>query len=317
MATTTKSTLKKTTKKPASKSKKPTTKSTTKANVTTKKVSKSVETKKTVSSNKVEPVKKPKVSDKFSILNKWNWVMAGLHALQAVAVIVLAKNTLFPVSTNYITLDSIASTDSNPVLVGATRHLFDVNLAYIVAAFFIMSALAHLYIVTVYKNKYAKGLEKGINKVRWYEYGISASTMMLGIAMLSGVADLSTLVLIFVGTLVMNLCGLIMEVHNQTTQKTNWLSYIVGTIAGLGPWIVVGIYFWGASVYGTGIPTFVYYIYASIFVFFSSFAVNMYLQYRGKGKWADYLYGEKVYMILSLVAKSALAWQIFAGTLRP
>jgi len=31
----------------------------------------------------------------------------------------------------------------------------------------------------------------------------------------------------------------------------------------------------------------------------------------------DYLYGERAYIILSLVAKSLLAWQIFVGTLRP
>ena len=78
------------------------------------------------------------------------------------------------------------------------------------------------------------------------------------------------------------------------------------------------MYLWGANYYGEGdIPTFVYYIYASIFVFFSSFAVNMWLQYKRKGRWSEYLYGEKAYMILSLVAKSALAWQVFAGTLRP
>jgi len=35
------------------------------------------------------------------------------------------------------------------------------------------------------------------------------------------------------------------------------------------------------------------------------------------GKWKDYLYGERVYILLSLVAKSALAWQVFFGTLRP
>jgi len=50
---------------------------------------------------------------------------------------------------------------------------------------------------------------------------------------------------------------------------------------------------------------------------FGGFAVNMYLQYKKKGRWADYLYGERLYMILSLVAKTALAWQIFAGSLRP
>jgi hypothetical protein len=54
-----------------------------------------------------------------------------------------------------------------------------------------------------------------------------------------------------------------------------------------------------------------------MFIFFSSFAVNMYLQYKKKGAWANYLYGERAYMILSLVAKTVLAWQVFAGALRP
>jgi hypothetical protein len=43
----------------------------------------------------------------------------------------------------------------------------------------------------------------------------------------------------------------------------------------------------------------------------------MILQYKQVGKWKDYLYGEKVYIILSLVAKTLLAWQVFIGTLRP
>jgi hypothetical protein len=81
---------------------------------------------------------------------------------------------------------------------------------------------------------------------------------------------------------------------------------------------VIGIYFWAGNTYGVGeIPTFVYYIYASIFLFFNSFAINMILQYKKIGNWQDYLYGERVYIILSLLAKSALAWQVFAGTLKP
>ena len=58
-----------------------------------------------------------------------------------------------------------------------------------------------------------------------------------------------------------------------------------------------------------------YGIFFSLFVFFNSFAINQVLQYRKTGKWADYLYGEKVYVVLSLTAKSALAWQVFGGTL--
>jgi hypothetical protein len=61
----------------------------------------------------------------------------------------------------------------------------------------------------------------------------------------------------------------------------------------------------------------VYLIFVSLFVFFNSFAANMLLQYRQVGPWRSYLFGESVYILLSLVAKSLLAWQVFANTLVP
>lgn len=324
MATTKKSTTKPKTKKSAVSKKtavkksKAVSKSAASVNKTsTKKVVKSA----VKTSESKAPIKKTKSKSAWTMMQKlniWNWTMAALHLAQGIAVVVLSQDRLFPVTTNYLTLDTIADSTDAPTLVPAMRNLFDVNLAYVVAAFFFMSAIAHLYIATVYRKKYELNLSNGMNKARWFEYGISASTMMLGIAMLAGVSDLSTLVMIFGATSVMNLMGLMMEVHNQTTAKTNWLSFLIGTKSGLLPWITVGLYIWGSNQYGEGdIPTFVYYIYGSMFVFFSSFAINMYLQYRKKGKWADYLYGERAYMILSLVAKSLLAWQVFAGALRP
>ena len=299
-----------------SRAKKPTT---AKAKVKKPVAKKSASSSSKTTSKKVTKNVGKKKKSVFEKLNEWNWIMAILHAAQGVAVVILSRaDSLFPVTTNYLTTDELASGEGAPVLVSAQESLFDVNLAYLVAAFFFMSSIAHLVIATVYRKKYEADLEKGINKARWIEYGISASTMMVAIGMLSGISDLSTLLMLFGATLVMNLLGLVMEVHNQKAKKTNWLSYIIGTIAGLGPWVVVGLYLWGANAYGSGdIPTFVYFIYGSIFVFFMSFAVNMYAQYKRVGKWNDYLYGEKAYMILSLVAKSALAWQVFAGTLRP
>lgn len=76
---------------------------------------------------------------------------------------------------------------------------------------------------------------------------------------------------------------------------------------------------WQTGQAGTGnaIPGFVYGILVSLFVLFNCFAVVQYLQYRRIGRWRDYLYGEWTYIVLSLIAKSALAWQIFAGTLIP
>lgn len=256
---------------------------------------------------------KPKKEITIKSLVRLNIIAAVLHTIQGVLVLVLAKSSTLPITSSYLTFNN-----STNQLDSATRNIFDVNLAYFVAAFFFMSAIAHLIIVTIYRKKYESDLKLGINKARWYEYSISASTMMLAIALLSGIYDASSLIMIFSLVAIMNLMGLVMELWNQTTKKTTWLSFIIGCFAGIVPWIVFVIYVVGASMYGSGnIPTFVYYIYGSIFIFFNIFALNMWLQYKKVGPWKNYLYGERVYIILSLVAKSALAWQVFAGTLRP
>lgn len=252
-------------------------------------------------------------------LNNWNKRLAVLHALQGVAVLALSKAASWPVVTSFLTQDTAASKIAErPILAVANHAVFSINLAHLVALFFFISAIAHAVIATKYRGTYESNLKKGINKARWIEYSLSASVMMVAIALLSGINDLSSLIMIFTLNLLMNSMGLVMELKNQGAKKIDWLTYRLGCVAGIVPWIVFALYVIGSNVYGSGgIPTFVYFIYGSMFVFFNSFALNMYLQYAKKGKWADYLYGERVYMLLSLVAKTALAWQVFFGALRP
>jgi hypothetical protein len=56
-------------------------------------------------------------------------------------------------------------------------------------------------------------------------------------------------------------------------------------------------------------------VYAAIVVFCSAMAINIYMSLRGRGRWADYSFTERVFMLLAWAAKSAIAWQIFAGIL--
>lgn len=253
------------------------------------------------------------VTKKLQNLRKYNLIAAGLHFAQAVLILILAKDFTLPVNVAYLKFNP-ASQNLTP----ATENIYNLPLVWLIVAFLFLSFFFHILIATIGRRSYEKNLKKGINKFRWIEYSFSASTMMLAISMLVGIYDAASLIMVFSLVMIMNLCGLIMEVHNQTTQKTNWISYVVGCLAGIIPWVVVGLYFWSAAEYGGGnIPSFVYWIYVSIFIFFNCFAINMILQYKKVGPWKDYLFGEKVYIILSLVAKSALAWQVFAGTLRP
>lgn len=247
-----------------------------------------------------------------SSLKHLNLSMSAIHAFQAGLVLLLSRQFLLPISGSYLAFNK-----SSQTLEPASKILFNLSLPALIATFFLISSITHLVIGTFYNKRYNSDLKKGINKARWVEYAFSASIMMVAISLLVGIYDLASLIMIFSLTAVMNLCGYIMEVHNQTTQKTRWLSYYVGCLAGAIPWLVVALYMFLGASNGSKAPTFVYWIFVSIFVFFNCFAINMILQYKKIGPWKNYLYGERAYIILSLVAKSLLAWQVFAGTLRP
>jgi len=265
-------------------------------------------TTKTVTNSDVNVTEK-----KIKGLRTFNVVMGFLHLVQGIFMILISNDTTYPIFTNYLTFNTQTFTlTPNPTL------LYNLPFGPAVAAFLLISAVAHFSLATFGYRWYVENLKKGMNPARFYEYALSSSLMIVLIGMLVGIWDLGSMILAFGINAMMNLFGLLMELHNQTTKKTDWTAYIFGSIAGIFPWIVIVMYFAGAlSSTDAKPPAFVYAIVPTIFVFFSIFAVNMVLQYKKVGPWKDYLFCERVYIILSLVAKTALAWQIFAGTLAP
>jgi hypothetical protein len=249
----------------------------------------------------------------YGRLRLFNLAMGTLHLLQGGAMLLLSNDSTLPLRTTFL--------DSDPQreeIVTLTNTVFDLRLGPLVAVFLLISAAAHYLLASPGIHPwYVSNLRKHINYVRWYEYAFSSSLMIVVIAMLSGMFDLPSLVLIFALNATMIFFGLMMELHNQTTDKTNWTAFNLGVFAGIVPWVVIFWYFSGAVANSEdAVPKFVYGIIASLFVFFNVFAVNMVLQYRKIGPWRDYLFGERMYILLSLFAKSALAWQVFSGTLR-
>lgn len=250
----------------------------------------------------------PALEPRLKSLKAWNWSMAFLHAIQGSVMLAISSNFALPVTSAFLKFDE-ASRTLNPVL----QTLTTLRIGPLVAGFLFLSAAVHLASALGFTT-YMKNIMRGINPARWIEYSFSSSLMIVVISMLVGIYDIVSLLALFFLNMMMILFGWVMEVHNQTTKKTNWLSFWFGCLAGIIPWIGVSIYLFGTA---SNPPIFVYWIYLSMFLFFNCFAINMILQYKKVGKWQDYLYGERAYMILSLVAKSLLAWQVFAGTLRP
>ncbi len=247
---------------------------------------------------------------------KFNVIMGGLHLLQAFLMTYLALNFQKAIDFKPMITTSYLTFDANIMqLVPEVTDWMTIPFALIASSFLFISAFFH-FLIVIKKDNYLQDLNNGINKYRWYEYALSSSIMIVLIAVLFGVYDLGSLILIFGLNATMNLFGLLMERLNQYTSKTDWTPFLFGSFAGIIPWIIIIMYGFGNS-NPSEVPFFVYAIFVSYLFFFNLFPLNMILQYKKIGKWKDYLYGEYVYIILSLVAKTVLIWLIFFGIMQP
>ena len=253
-------------------------------------------------------------ADVTAKLRRWNLAAAGLHFVTGL-VIVLIGDRDFGLPVTSFNINGPPGTD---LANGVFNEVFSFPLALGVAAFSFLSALFHL-IVVVADQRYHHELERGRNRFRWVEYSLSSTLMIVLIAMVTGITDIAALIAIAFVNAAMILFGWIMEMVSRPGPDAWWTPFWFGCVAGIGPWtaIVVSIIANVSVDGGEGPPAFVYGIIVTIFVFFNCFAVTQWLQYRRIGKWADYVHGEKTYIVLSFVAKSALAWQIFGNTLIP
>lgn len=260
----------------------------------------------------------PQSNISFASLKKLNIYAGILHLISGLIVLAAGlaltwNRDLYTFYLNFDVSPSVFKVMPDPQIAVTLTYL-----GVILASFPLISAAAHFIIAFVKNKEYEENLKKGMNPYRWYEYALSSSIMIVLIATFTGVWDLWSLVMIFILNALMNLFGLEMEKLNQYTKKVDWSNYIFGCIAGFTPWAVMAAYFVAAlGSSATKPPTFVYLTLAVYFVLFCSFAVNMILQYKGVGKWKDYLYGERTYIVLSFVAKVLLTWLVFAGVFSP
>ena len=244
-------------------------------------------------------------------LRKLNIYAGLLHTAQMAAVLMMSNDFALPINATYMA-GPPGSTFAPQVT------LFETPIGLTVAIFLGLSALAHFIVASPrFFPRYSAGLAAQRNYFRWVEYSISSSVMVVLIAQVTGVADVVAIISLFGVNASMILFGWLQEKY-ENPGNGGWLPFIFGCIAGAVPWLALLFYVF--SIGGVGeesAPTFVYFIVLTIFLFFNSFALVQWLQYKKVGRWSNYLNGERTYITLSLLAKSALAWQIFANTLIP
>ena len=244
----------------------------------------------------------PSIERRLDKLRVWNIVVGLILAVQAFLIALLTNSFSLPVTATFM--------DGPPGTAPKLHHLFNIATGWGVFAFLAVSAVALLILASppVYPW-YKRNLLQTQNYGRWIEYFFSSSIMIVLISQITGISDIAALLAIFGINGCMILFGALQEKYEKPGNN-GWLPFWFGSFAGIIPWIAIVIYVWAPGLIVSP-PGFVYGIIASLFIFFNCFAVNMILQYKKVGPWRDYLFGEKVYIILSLTAKALLAWQVF------
>jgi len=260
--------------------------------------------------DKLETQVNETIDTEISKLKRLNLIAGALHLASLLAILFLANDAKLPVNAIYLTEAPGTGNFSDPI------NLFNLKIGYMVAAFLALSAFFHFFISSpAMFARYTAGLKNHINVFRWVEYSMSSTIMIIVILQLNGTADYIALMGIAGVNVSMILFGWLQEKYT-TPGDGDLLPFWFGCIAGIVPWLatLVNILSPKGPAESTT-PGFVYGIVISLFILFNCFAIVQYKQYKAKGKWANYVYGERRYIILSLVAKSLLAWQVFSGSL--
>lgn len=273
---------------------------------------------KAAAAGKPKTTEQPKnVKDSKKVLRSWNIRLAALLALEAVAVAVIGTSKTVELTTQYLAKDALATEAAGKeVLSAATRHLADVRLAWIVAGFLLVFAVAYLLAATLWRKKYEAWLERGVNNLRWVALGVGGGVAMTVVAMLSGVSDVSALALVFGSVVLASLLAASVELLGAGRRLRRLLG--LGALLGVFlPWLLLARIAFGSIMYDGALPIYLYFVYASVTLLLVAFGLAVYFRVKKRGKWLDTDYTEKMFMGLSFATATILALQIFAGALQP
>ena len=238
---------------------------------------------------------------------KLNLVLGVIYFFQAVAVLIWAKATTVPVFSGHAAYDELSGG-----LAPAVRHLFDIRLSYLIVLMLLVSTAFHLLQATFRRKTHEAALKKKNSRGRWLHFGIASTLMVWSLAILSGINELSLLILMAGFIALSKFFSYRMELTFVKDKKPTWailhLVLITGGLA-LLPLIMTKI---GTIVFGqTTFGALLYWAYAAVFATFAVFLLVEAKYYHKKGRYGDYLYTDRIYSLIYFFGQTALTWLIF------
>jgi hypothetical protein len=252
------------------------------------------------------------------------------------------------------------TTNNGEFCIGPRTHTFDCgdelcyyDYGWLIISFHILSfafqlgaALTDMCDEGFLGYKYSNQVVAGRNPLRFIEYSISASIMLMVIAMINGIIDVHLLACIAVLTASCQLCGLVVEYLDDKNQlELKWINHLNGWITFCTAyWCIARAYFGSVEYSDAKPPDFVVAIVAALFALYASFGLVQLIElmcltrpfkrfcdnadcrtdsemcpalcpaFRRKDR-CNPIYKEIVFVTLSLGAKLTLGWILFTNIL--
>lgn len=221
-----------------------------------------------------------------------------------VSVVFLSKDTA-DITTAYATKNELAST-AGSALGPAYKTLATVEIRYLLAGIFVISAILSLLLATKLRKNYETGVADSNTLVRWAFTGISLGLILEFITLVGGIGDIVTLIM--AGGLIFTTCVLAwMSQRDNKGAKKNYAAFGLSLFTGLIAWFpLVG------SIKGTllhGNANFSWYVYVLALVVllgFISIARNQYSQAKNGVSVKGYLQLEGTYLSTDFLIKFAV-----------
>lgn len=254
---------------------------------------------------------------------RWHIVLAGLYTVQALAILLFSVPHNEPITVSYLTRDTLQSRlTHHTVLAPAVHQLSTLNIAWLIAVSLLLIALMHLLFATYYRTQYEATLKRRVQPMRWLVYGILFVCMLTTVGLLAGDSNVPTILITCTLALATACMAFISEVAS-TQQTKGEISLrtpvqIAGVTMTAAPIAALLIFAAAANLFGSSTtPTYIYGLLAVIVVWVGAIITNIYLLYMKRGVWSSYVYGERLYMLLTVACLSVFAWGTFLAVLRP
>jgi hypothetical protein len=252
-----------------------------------------------------------------------NIIAALLHGVNALLMVIFyyandKHDQLYKITTSYASWQrSPNSTDTWDIVQKQATVIEGLSLNWLIFAFHILSFIFQFAALIPAYHYVERITEEGRNPLRFAEYSLSASIMLVCIALLCGIRDIIILLAISILTAVCQILGGVAEYQLPGTKRT--LTHFLAWDCISAAYATILTYFFVAiNMNDVSPPAYVMWIVIFQAALFLSFGFVQLIQFYGQTWWLVGAIGRQAeisYTVLSLVAKTLLGWMIYANVI--